>query len=144
MSTDSGSTASFSEPDPALAGQLAPLVAAAHSALLTLDDGPQRREGEQVLDLVDRFLKGEPIPPRTLEDTLLDEDDHGLLIYEQSAGSERSEAIWSAVTGVVGYAAWLAYKQAGKPPGALVENFDLPESLDMVTDLVRKAGTVAS
>lgn len=118
------------------------LVSRARLVLVTLPPGEARAEGERALDHADRFARGEPIEPRAIEDCLMNEEETGILLYEQSAAGALEQSVWSAVSAVVGYAAWAASAARSEPPGALVENYDLPEALAIVEDALRAAQAV--
>ena len=129
-----------SPPDSAGAvARIGDLVPSARAALATLPAGQARDDGDRAIGLVERFVRGEAIDPRAIEETLMDEDENGLLIYDQTAPDAQQRNVWAAVTAVVGYAAWVAYDVSGQHPGALVENFGVPEALDIVEDALRTA-----
>lgn len=118
---------------------LARLLPRARAVLATLPAGPRRAEGERALDRAERVARGEAVAPRAIEDSLLNEDDKGILLYEQRGDDPRALDIWSAVIWVVSYAAWAAYAALGRPPSAMVEYFALPEALDQLEEALRTA-----
>lgn len=122
-----------------LAARVAEFVSRARVVLLMLSPDEARQEGERALDLAERFARGEAIEPRTIEDSLMNEEEQGILLHEQRASGTLEQNIWSAVASVVGYAAWAAATARGEPLSALVEYFDLPEAPDVVEEALRTA-----
>lgn len=122
-----------------LAAHVADLVPRARAVLRMLPPDQAREEGEQALDLAERFARGEAIEPRVIENSLMNEEEVGILIHEQRASSQLEQNVWSAVALVVNYAAWAAATARGGPLSALMEYFDLPEAADVLEDTLRTA-----